>query len=262
MNKTIHFISSLPRSGAVILYNVLAQNPRFHLTSQGGVLAALMQVRSRWNRMVTFRASPNEEGKVRVMRGMLEQYYADATEPVVFDRSLGWLSVIEMAELLLERKGKFLVCVRDVREILATLELGYRKNPKMKELVQKHPQGAKCKTVQDRADFFLLPDQPVGVAYNQIRDALHRGFADRLHFVEFEKLTTAPTETLDGVYQFLGEKKFDHDFENIIQMVWDNYPLYGAIERHNIPPKIKSLPTLWPKVLDKAADKYAEHRLW
>jgi len=43
-------------------------------------------------------------------------------------------------------------------------------------------------TVERRCLVWSRPDQPVGLAFNRIKDAIHRGFADRLHFVRFEDL--------------------------------------------------------------------------
>jgi sulfotransferase len=260
--KNIHLIGGMPRSGTALLTNVLAQNPRFHLTSPGGIFAPLFLVRNRWNRMVNFRATPNEAGKVRVLKAVLEGYYEGVDKPVIFDHSLGWLSGIEMAEFLLGRPMKMLVCVRDIRDVMASFEMNWRRNPAMKKAVEKFPNRKEWDTLEGRCGVWANGEQPVGMAYNQIKDAKTRGYADRMHFVVFDKMMTNPKETLQGIYEFLGESSFEHNFENITQVIWENYALYGIPERHNIPVVIKPVPSIWPRVLGQVGQRYAKHELW
>src|SRR3989344_3597345 len=96
--KTIHFISGLPRSGSTLLCNILAQNPRLHTTATSGIMDIMFMVRNNWDTLVEFRAHPDEEAKERVLKGILESYYATADKPVIFDKSRGWVSLLEMAE--------------------------------------------------------------------------------------------------------------------------------------------------------------------
>jgi sulfotransferase len=262
MTRTIHLLTGLPRGGAVVLSNLLAQNPRLHTTSTGGILTALMLVRNDWAKLPAFHAAHNEVARLRVLRGMLESYYADVPQPVVFDRSLGWLGGIEMTEAILERPAKIIVCVRDIRDVLATFELQWRTVPAMREFIHEHPSFPRWETVEGRCAVWADGEEPLGIAYNQIKDALARGYRDRLHFVEYEKLTRFPGETMAGIYKFIGEKPFTHDFNNIRQVVWENYSLYGVPERHDIPPRLVPAEPLWPEVLGAAANRYAGQQLW
>ena len=166
----------------------------------------------------------------------------------------------------MERKVKVLVCVRDVRDVIATFEINWRNHPRMKQVLiksmEKHPDRQKLATVPGRCEVFVSGDQALGIAYNQIKDAITRGYRDRLHIIEFEKLTKNPKETMQGIYAFLEEKEFEHDFNNVKQVVWENYILYGIPERHQIPSKIEPLQPLWPRVLGKAAERYANQPAW
>ena len=134
MNKTFHFISGLPRSGSTLLANILAQNPRFEATASSSILAVITSIRENWDAM--FAATPNEQGKIDVMRGILPSFYQRTAKPVVFDKCRGWLAFLEMAELILERKAKVLVPVRDMRDILASFEKLWRKNTAINQISQ------------------------------------------------------------------------------------------------------------------------------
>ena len=112
MNKTYHFVSGMPRAGSTLLMNILGQNPRFHVTATSGIVDVISAIRNGWDKVQEFQAVRDEEGKLRVMRGILESFYANVEKPVLFDKSRGWLPVLEMAEAMLGHPVKVLVPVR------------------------------------------------------------------------------------------------------------------------------------------------------
>lgn len=120
--KTYYFVAGMPRSGSTLLCNILAQNPRFHVTGTSGIMDIMFGVRNSWDNLIEFKAAPNEAAKVRVLRGILDSYYSNEERPVVFDKCRGWLSLIEMAEMVLGHNAKILVPVRDIRDVLASFE--------------------------------------------------------------------------------------------------------------------------------------------
>src|SRR3989344_7196739 len=97
-NHIFHFIAGLPRSGSTLLCNILAQNPRFYTTGTSGIMDVMFNVRNTWDNLIEFKASPNPEGKLRVLRGILENFYSPISQPIIFDKCRGWLSLLEMAE--------------------------------------------------------------------------------------------------------------------------------------------------------------------
>lgn len=67
---------------------------------------AIFLIRNNWDKLIEFQAHPNDAAKERVMKAMLESYFADAIQPVVFDKCRGWVSLLEMAEMLIEKKSQ------------------------------------------------------------------------------------------------------------------------------------------------------------
>jgi sulfotransferase len=55
----------------------------------------------------------------------------------------------------------------------------------------------------------------VGYAWNALREAFCGEQSDRLLLLTYETLTAAPQLALEAVYDFIGEKMFAHDFDNI-----------------------------------------------
>jgi sulfotransferase len=260
MHKTFHFISGLPRSGSTLLANILAQNPRFCTSGTSGVLEVLFGVRNNWDAVVEFKAmaeSASEAAKLRVLRAVLEAYYADDPRPVVFDKSRSWLAYLEMAEAILGRQAKVLVPIRDLRDVLASFEKLWRATAATRQTTQEAAHYFEFQTLAGRLEVWARGDQPVGLAYNRIKDAITRGYRDRLHFVRFEELTRQPRQTLQQVYAFLSEEWFEHDFEHVEQVTWEDDRVHGFPGLHQIRSKVEPLPPQWPAVLGSAAQPYA-----
>lgn len=260
--KTFYFISGLPRSGSTLLANILAQNPRFHTTSTSGIMDIMFGVRNNWDKLVEFQANPNEAAKVRVLRGILDSFYADVERPVVFDKCRGWVSLLEMAETVLGYKAKVLVPVRDIRDTLASFEKLWRETSKTSQISQESAYYFKFQTVQGRCETWMSADQPLGLAYNRITDALVRGYKDRMYFVDFDDLTRDPKRAFEGIYTFLGENKFDHDFNSVKQVTWEDDSVHGFKGLHDIRSKVEPMPPQWPSVLGQWVEGYSKLNFW
>lgn len=256
-DKRIYFLAGLPRSGSTLLANILAQHPQIHVTPTSGMVDMLVQVRNAWDRNDAFQAMErklSEKVKGNVLRAMLQAYFSHVERPVCIDKNRYWAEFLEMgAELVGGRdRVKVLVTVRDLRDVVASFESLYRRTSALGQLPQEANMALKFKTALGRAEVFVDDAQPVGRAYNAIRDAVTRGWKDRMHFIDFEDLTRRPKQTLEGVYRFLGEPAHEHDFEHVEQVTFEDDFVYGFKDLHLIRPKVEPTPPAWPKVYDDA----------
>ena len=108
----------------------------------------------------------------------------------------------------------------------------------------------KFKTAQGRVEVFADDGQPVGRAFNAIRDAVTRGWADRMHFIEYDDLTGKPGKTMEKIYDFLGEPACEHNFGNVEQVTLEDDAVYGFKDLHAIRPEVKPQQPQWPTVFD------------
>jgi sulfotransferase len=261
--QIMHMLGGLPRAGSTLLCNILAQNPRFHASHTSGCMDIMFIVRNEWNNLIEHKAHPMPEAQKRVLAGIPAAYYADVKKPVIFDKCRGWPSVIEMAEHVLGRQIKILVPVRDIRNVLASFEKLWREQTKSGQVAGERENYVQMQTVAGRCEFWSRRDQAVGLAYSRIQDAIRRGLADRMHFVEFEELTANPKKTLDGIYKFLGEKKFAHDFDNVKQVTTEDDSVHGfGAGLHKIRSKVEPVTAAWPEILGKVAERYATENFW
>lgn len=256
-DKRIYFLAGLPRSGSTLLANILAQHPQIHVTPTSGLVDMLVQVRNGWDRNDAFQAMErklSERVKCNVLRAMLQAYFSHVERPICIDKNRYWAEFLEMgAELVGGRdRVKVLVTVRDLRDVVASFESLYRKTSALGQLPQEANMALKFKTALGRAEVFIDDAQPVGRAYNAIRDAVTRGWKDRMHFIDYEDLTRRPKQTLEGVYRFLGEPAHEHDFQHVEQVTLEDDFVYGFKDLHVIRPKVEPLPPAWPRIYDDA----------
>jgi len=257
MQKTIYFLAGLPRSGSTLLANILAQNPRIHVTTTSGSVDMLVQVRNAWDRNDGFRASDraaSDAAKEDVLRAMLHAYFARVTRPVCIDKNRYWPEFLEMASGIMggADRVRVIVSVRDLREVLASFEEVYRKTSVYSEVLTDPAVALKFKTAQGRVEVFLDAAQVVGRSYIGIRDALTRGWASSLHFVDYEDLTRQPKHTLAGIYRFLGEAAHEHDFDHIEQVTFEDDLVHGFKDLHKIRQQVKPQPPKWNRVFDES----------
>ena len=262
--KKIHFISGLPRSGSTLLCNILDQNPAFGVTGTSGVLGIVTQIRNTWNQSSELLASAEDAQRISTMRGALQGYFETYTEDILFDKSRGWTGYVEMAEMLTDSDVKIIACVRDMTDILASFEAVFRKNAGTGIFPQERQFPVDWITPEGRSSVMVRGDQPVGSAYNRLKDALHRGHGDKIHLVEFQELTTEPAKTLRGIYKFLGYKYYRHNFKNVEQTIFENDLFHGmGKDLHKIRKEVKPRISNARKILgDQLYKQFSNQEFW
>lgn len=253
--KTIYFIAGLPRSGSTLLTNILAQNPDFYTTPTSGIVDMLVNVRNHWDQNQAFKAMDrtlSEKIKQRVMQDMLQSYFAHAAQPICIDKNRFWCEFLEMAGALVGGRNnvKVIVTVRDLRDVLASFEQLYRNTSGLGQLPQENNMAMKFKTARGRVEVFADDTQPVGRAFNAIRDAITRGWRENMHFVEYDALTSAPSDTLTGIYNFLGQPYHQHDFNHVEQVTHEDDSVYGFKDLHLIRNKVEPQVAKWQHIYD------------
>ena len=262
--KDIHFVAGLPRSGSTLLCNILMQNPAIYASATSGIAEVLRGIRDGWDLVAPLRAMRAEESRAALLgtlRGALHGYYDRVERPVVLDRSRAWPAYIEMLEAM-GLDVKILCCVRDMRDIVASFELRHRATSATGLTTQERANPGAFKSQQSRCDLWVREDQPIGSAYNVMRDAIDRGHRDKLHFVRYEDLTAQPGPMLAGIYDFLGLDGFRHDFEHVEQVTVEDDRVHGFVGLHDIATSIEVRGARWPGVLGPLAERYKGQEFW
>jgi sulfotransferase len=260
-----YFISGLPRAGSTLLCNILAQNPLFYVSpATSGCHDVLFGIRNQWDRLVEHQAEGVNYAQLnRVMSSALDAYH-NTDKSVVFDKGRGWLSLMEMLEFIKADEPKIIVPVRDLAEILASFEMLWRRSTGKTQWAFEASDYFKAQTVEGRCDIWSGQGQPVGLAYNRVKDAMGRGKTENMFFLEFEDLTNNPKESMDRMYDFLGEKRFSHNFDHVEQVTSeDDVNVHRIPGLHSIRTKVEPVPRKAEEVLGpQLASRYYNLELW
>ena len=263
--KSFFFISGLPRSGSTLLCNILAQNNELFVSkATSGCHDVLFNVRNKWDKLIEHQAEGVDyEQLKRVLQSVLNSYHS-TDKNIVIDKGRGWLSLIEMTEFILGYTPKIIVPVRNISEILSSFEKLWRNSTGFSQWNFEQNDYFKAQTTEGRCDIWSSADQPVGLAYNRVKDAINRGYKNNLLFVEFDQLTSQPAQTLKTVYDYLELPYFQHNFNNVEQYTSeDDQGVHRIPNLHKIKPAVVPVPHDSDKILGKfLVDKYSNLELW
>ncbi|WP_312283749.1 sulfotransferase [Candidatus Igneacidithiobacillus taiwanensis] len=238
MNRKLHFISGMPRSGSTLLAAILRQNPRFHAHMSGplaGMFRTLLGGMSDRNEFSVFISNARRQ---RVLRGLFENFYADVPQEVVFDTNRSWCARLPALQTLFP-DSKVIACVRDVSWIIDSIERLVRQNAFQPSLIFDYQPGG---TVYTRANGLAGPEGLVGYAYDALKEAYYGEQAPgRLILVTYESLVTKPKETLQALYAFLEEPAFPHDLDHIHFNAEDYDRKAGTPGLHYVRPRIEAV---------------------
>jgi len=263
--KQFIYISGLPRSGSTLLCNILSQNPDFFVSkSTSGCHDVLFGIRNQWDTLVEHQAAGIDYGQLQNVLGSVLNSYHNTDKNIVIDKGRGWLSLIEMIEFITETKSKIIVPVRNISEILASFEKLWRKTTGKTQWAFEKEDYFKSQTVGGRCEIWANAGQPVGLAYNRVTDALNRSLQDRLLFVEMDDLVTNPAQTLKKVYNFIGKDYFNHNFDYVEQVTFeDDIGVHRIEGLHTIRNRVEPVPYCAIDILGvELTKKYSNLEVW
>ena len=249
--RPMHFISGLPRSGSTLLSALLLQNSRVHagiVSPVGSLVTALLRDMSQGNETSLF---INDEQRARLLRGLFDSYYADlGPEVVVFDSNRGWTARIDLlAELFPD--CRVVCCVRPVPWIIDSVERMIRRNRFQLSKIFGFDAGG---TVYSRADGMMANDGLIGFPLAAMKQAMHGDESGRLLLVPYDLLAEHPQQALDGIYDFCGLPRFQHDPEHIRFDAREFDARLGTPGLHDVRPQARRAertsvlpPDLWAK---------------
>ena len=243
----------MPRSGSELLQVLLHQNPDIYASPTSPLLEFQFAARQNLALPEVRSQSPTvmEAAFLTMCQGMAEHYYsAITTRPTVIDKNRGWSHYYEWVARW-NPEPKMLCMVRDLRDIVASMERIYR-NTRHLPVGPDNPAAIQGMTVEQRVRHWLT-SQPVGLALARTADLFQRGIAKKIHFVRYEDLCNSPEETLKVCYSYLGMPYCErHNFETLIKEVVEDDSHFGPFGDHTVAPMLrKARSGAWAEVLPK-----------
>ncbi len=257
MTQKLHFISGLPRSGSTLLAGILRQNPLFHAAMSspvaGLVNGALEQMGAGSESYPFF----DEHKRRRICRALIDAYYSDKSQAVIFDTNRHWTARLHQLVELVD-DFKVICCVRNPAWIMDSFEKIYRKNPFD---YSRMFNTATRQTVYSRCEALINAGGTVGSSWTALKEAYYGEYSERLLLVDYDLLSQHPARTVELIYRFIDEPLFAHDFDNVEYSENEFDQNLGVKGLHSVSKKVefKSRRSILPPDL---FNKYQDMDFW
>ena len=252
MIEKIFFQSSLPRSGSTVFSNIIAQNPDFYVTPTSGVLELVYAARANYTSSPEFKAQDSELMKKAFLefcnKGVHGFFESITDKKYVLDKSRGWGIHYDFLNSFYPNP-KIICMIREPMDIFCSMEKKFRQNQHKDVGMVNHAQMQGISTAQ-RIDIWAN-SQPIGLAFNRLKEIILQGIDKHMLFVRFEQLTMNPKVEMARVYEYLELPYFEHDFDNIAQTTKEDDEVYGIYGDHTIQPKLVPLKSSAREILGR-----------
>lgn len=154
----------------------------------------------------------DQDARVRVLRGIFQNYYEPLQQKYIFDNNRRWTANIDLLATLFP-SCRLLVCVRPVPAVIDSIEQAIRKDP---TLVSVMCDGKTNTTVYERYAMYMRPSSVVGFAYNALKTAWYGPQRNRMLIIRYDDLARFPEDVMNDVHKALDIPPFEYDYENIL----------------------------------------------
>lgn len=237
MDRPIHFISGLPRSGSSLLAALLRQNSRFNANISGPLASLFNALLGEMSGRNEFSIFISDSQRQRMLRGLFSNYYEEqADAEVIFDTNRSWCAKLGALKALFP-EARIIACVRELPWILDSIERLVRRNAFQPSSIFNYKPSM---TVYARVEAVLSGEGLVGFAYNALKEAYFGEDTENLMLLQYETLVHHPARALKTVYDFIGEPYSEHDF-NHVALDNDDFDIRaGTPGLHYIRPKVEA----------------------
>jgi len=248
--KKMIFNSSLPRSGSTLLQSLLAQNPKIYASATSGIIELLYAARKNYTTLEEFKLLGNnyyDNAWLSFCRYGMEGFYNSLTDKeICIDKSRSWIYYYDWLNKFYPNP-KVIVCIRDLRSILSSMEKMNRKNSHI-DFAGDVPEKMNFITIDQRVSHWMN-SYPVGLSVNRLKNSIQKGDDKNFHFVIYEDLIENPNKTIERLYSYIEEPFFQHDFSNIKQELIENDSYHGTYGDHKIKSELTKILPDWNEIL-------------
>ena len=220
MKSSITFLSGLPRTGSTLLTSILSQNPAIH-TEGNSALCQLM-----WDMQLSCLNTEQMQNKPEIASSLIcsipETFYAKAQGHII-DKCRSWTlpANLDLIDRYITKSPKIIVMLRPIIDVVKSFvyirTLNNWQNPENgllqegSEPIMRSFEGVKNAKVNDRGQFL---------------------------FIWYDDFIDNSKNTINEIYDFCGWKKFEHNFNNIINKNVEKDNFLGMLGLHDIRPEI------------------------
>jgi sulfotransferase len=246
-----------------MLQNIIGQNPDFYVTPTSGLMELVYGARKNFSDVGEFRGQDREisrKGFAAFCNAGLHAYAGALTDKKYYlDKGRSWGFYIDWLEHFLEYQPKIICMVRDLRDVFASMEKLYRRNPDLDNFVIDWRNLANV-TISKRIDTFAA-GVPIGIAVERLESILQTGKAHKFLFIRYEDFCLRPETEMARVYNYLEVPHYNHNFDFIEQITHEDDTL-APLSDHKIRTRLEMVPSdaktiLGPAICDWIYNRYA-----
>ena len=240
--KKYYFMSGLPRSGSTLLSTLLNQNPEVYSGPSSPMLGVMVGVHENFLSNELYLGYPKPDEANKVIGSMIESFYSDIKKPIIIDKNRAWTGRMPFIEGYIQPEElKVIVPVRRVDEILTSFLTMVHRNP----FKEGQPKINYIDEVLIKSDTPMNDENRCmhllnagGILYDSLHTlklGVEEGYRDCFHYVDYNDLMDDPQGEMDKIYNFLGEKSFEHTFEGLSNQNRErDLEVYGLADMHEV----------------------------
>lgn len=262
--KTFYFLSGLPRSGSTLLSALLNQNPNIHASTNSPLLDTIHYTEEYllYN-SEQYKAHPKPTSAHKVLSSIAPNYYFDTPEDIIIDKSRGWVNQIQHITDYITPNPKIICPVRNIQDIMVSFLCLIHKNSKTSFIDEGLIRNGLEINNDNRCDYLMSSQGIIGMSYNALYEAFTKGHQDKILLIEYDDLTKNPQKELNRIYDFIGEDRFSHSFENVRPKFDENDEVYQLENMHTVRNKVEKIHRDNEKYLSNyIINKYKHMEFW
>jgi sulfotransferase len=246
MEKTYHFLAGLPRSGSTLLSALLNQHPDIYSSPQSDLLDMMYSTQVYKKNLEGFRSGTLLDSHENLANGIPSLFYKGIDKPVIIDKNRSWGIPYNVENImpLVNPKGKTIITMRPILEVLASMAKIVKQNKEMSIPSPFYnlnfPATAYMKQEDAEIEYLMRPDADIDISIVSIATIL-RANKDRSLVVWFEDIISTPQDTMSRIYDFLEVPDFKNNFNYIKEVDHhDDINAYGLMGLHDVREKLDS----------------------
>jgi len=262
--QQLHYCLGLPRTCSSVIMNILNENPRIFTTGTCPMPYFVDACQRRTNEVSEFIALDKDvlnKSYLNFLRqGMRGWFEAMTDKPIVFSKHRVWSEYLSHT-FAIDPNSKYLVLLRDLRDIICSFESLAWKYPQVNYKRGNDPFYQLC--VEERMETYCTDTTSLlGRALDMLPHVIEVAQKNPNNFFicKYECFNEKPRETLQQIYQWLGEPNFEHDFDNIPKPdYYEHDTTYRSLVYHKTGTKLKKLEPRWPNVMTEEQSQAVVH---
>lgn len=263
-------MAGLPRSGSTLLSSLLNQNPKFLATPSSPLTGAMLSAIQGFQGNELFQAYARQDAAKKVISNMLPSFYEDESAEVIIEKNRSWTNNIQVLQWYINPNPKIICPVRGIEDILSSFLGLIHRNPlkttdtKINFIDEMLIKTGQPLTDENRCNILISSDGILGQSFVGMKNIYEaEGGKDLLHFVEYNDLVNKPEETMAGIYEFLGEQPFKHEFNDITNLNQEaDGSLYGLPDMHEVRSTLGFRDTPMLRIPEKISEAIKGQEFW